>query len=361
MNKYFIFVVVTFASFFFSCNRQENPAIGIEDEINLAIEETDFKVIKPALINAFERTLLTPQKEKLFEVYKFPIDQIDKFRQKKNIVIVALLNSTSPTNKFLKNNLSKSEFKQLSSGQVFYIKKENLWAKNQIVIFIGSKNIDSLSNGIIEHKDEFVSIFQNMSDKRFQSSSYDKKYEQKHIQGHLLKNYGWMLYIQPQYKLVAENSSEKYVLFIDSGKNKIVKVIFVHWFDSASPHFLTKDSIAAKRNSYVQKFNKLFGDSLKMTISVNSSTFNEITFKNHFAILSQGLWDMNSFQKGGPFINYSFYDEKIKRIYMIDGAVFAPKYYKKTLIKQVDGILQSFMTKEELPNDRKKELLDSAK
>ncbi|MDP4115894.1 MAG: DUF4837 family protein [Bacteroidota bacterium] len=361
MRQFFFLLSIAAAFIFISCNSRENPVVGIDDDIYVAIDKNDYNTLKPVLIDAFERTIYTPQKEKLFEINKISIDQIDKYRQKKNIVIAALLTSNSPTVKYIKANLSKEEYKLLNSGKQLYIKKENLWAKNQVVIFIASRNIDSLSHGIINHKDELVALFQKMSDKRFQSSIYDKKYEQKQIQGHLLKNYGWMLYVQPEYRLTAEDPREKYVLFLSNNKNKIVKVIFVHWFDNASPHCLTKDSIAAIRNNYVQKFNKHFSDSLKMTISINSSTSSEMSFKNHYAVLSQGLWDMNASQKGGPFINYAFYDEKTKRVYMIDGAVFAPKYYKKTLIKQIDGILQSFMTQEELSSDRKKELLESAR
>lgn len=62
---------------------------------------------------------------------------------------------------------------------------------------------------------------------------------------------------------------------------------------------------------------------------------------------------------GGPFVNYTFYDEKSKRIYMLDGSVFAPKYFKRNLIQQMDVLLQSFMTKDELSKDRIEDLLNS--
>ena len=62
---------------------------------------------------------------------------------------------------------------------------------------------------------------------------------------------------------------------------------------------------------------------------------------------------------GGPFINYTFYDEKSKRIYMIDGSIFAPKYFKRNLIQQMDITVQSFLTKDELSQERKEDLLDA--
>jgi hypothetical protein len=70
---------------------------------------------------------------------------------------------------------------------------------------------------------------------------------------------------------------------------------------------------------------------------------------------------MNEFDNSGPFVNYFFYDEKTERIYMIDGSIFAPKYYKRNLIQQVDVTLQSFRTKSELTKERSQELLNSIK
>jgi hypothetical protein len=73
--------------------------------------------------------------------------------------------------------------------------------------------------------------------------------------------------------------------------------------------------------------------------------------------MTQGLWRMDDKSMGGPFINYTFYDEASKRIYMLDGSIYAPKYYKKRLIQQVDVLLQSFMTKEELSQEKIEELM----
>lgn len=43
---------------------------------------------------------------------------------------------------------------------------------------------------------------------------------------------------------------------------------------------------------------------------------------------------------------------------MLDGSIFAPKYYKRNLIQQIDVILQSFLTKDELSQDRIDDLID---
>jgi len=74
--------------------------------------------------------------------------------------------------------------------------------------------------------------------------------------------------------------------------------------------------------------------------------------------MTQGLWRMKDGSMGGPFINYTFYDEPTKRIYMLDGSVYAPKYYKKKLIQQLDVLLRSFLTKREVDKERYEELME---
>jgi len=85
-----------------------------------------------------------------------------------------------------------------------------------------------------------------------------------------------------------------------------------------------------------------------------------VNFNGRFALFTQGLWK-NEFDNVGPFVNYFFYDEKTERIYMIDGSVYAPKYYKRNLIQQMDVTLQSFRTRSELSEERIEQLLKAVK
>ena len=61
---------------------------------------------------------------------------------------------------------------------------------------------------------------------------------------------------------------------------------------------------------------------------------------------------------GGPFVNYTFFDQETNRIYMLDGSLYAPKWEKKKLIQQVDVLLKSWKQKYELSEDRIEELMD---
>ena len=93
-------------------------------------------------------------------------------------------------------------------------------------------------------------------------------------------------------------------------------------------------------------------------LPVFNTVTSEVNFNDKYALMTQGFWRFSNHDGGGPFISYSFYDEKTSRIYIIDGSIYAPKYYKKKLIQQVDVTLQSFMTKAELSPDKIESLMD---
>ena len=175
----------------------------------------------------------------------------------------------------------------------------------------------------------------------------------------LLKNFGWIMYVQSDYKVAIHQPEENFICFKNTSSKDMGKWIFVYWIDNASPAYLNDDSIWAIRNRLTNQHYRVPGDTSCIKLAYDKCIYNEVTFNGKYALLSQGLWE-NSHQMEGPFINYTFFDEKTKRLYMLDGSVYAPNYYKRNLIQQMDVLLQSFKTKAELSKDKQDELLGAA-
>jgi hypothetical protein len=137
--------------------------------------------------------------------------------------------------------------------------------------------------------------------------------------------------------------------------------IFVHWINNALPELLNRDSVITLRNELTKKYYRTTNNLSSAEISDDYKAVSEVNFLNRYALLIQGLWRMQDGSMGGPFINYSFYDKPTKRLYMLDGTLFAPKFYKKKLIQQVDVLLQSFLTERDLNPHKKADLMDELK
>ena len=358
--KKFLIVLSLFGFLYIlnGCDSSKKPATGFEDEIYVVADSLEFEELKVALQAAFEVEINTPMPEKLFIIKRVSSNLINKIQNKKNIVIVAPLNSNSYTSQYIKSIVDTGIQKRFETENDFILSKYDLWAKNQLVTVLSAANMQELEFKILKNKDNLLYAYQKISDKRLKQSLYAPRYERKAIEGLLLRDHGWLIYVQADYKLAKNDYENNFVWLRRSPGSDMERWIFIHWIDNATPEYLNADSIKAIRNRMTKKFYQVRDDTAYVVMVDSLYTTSEINFNGRYALYTQGLWDLNIKGMGGPFINYTFYDEKSKRLYMLDGSIFAPKYYKRNLIQQIDVILQSFLTKDELSKDRIEDLID---
>jgi len=357
--KKFLIVLSLFSliNIFWGCDSSNKPATGFEDVIYVVADSLEYEDLKVSLDAAFEVIINTPLPEKLFSLTRISSNQIDKIKNKKNIVIAAPLNSNSYTSQYIKSIVDKEIQKKLETDDNFILSKYDLWAKNQLVTVLSAANMQELEFKILKNKDNLLYAYQKISDKRLKESLYTPRYERKAIEGLLLRDYGWLIYVQADYKLAKNDKEAKFVWLRRSPGSDMERWIFIHWIDNATPEYLNADSIKAIRNRMTKQFYQVRGDTAYVVLVDSFYTTTEVNFNGRYALYTQGLWDLNIKGMGGPFVNYTFYDEKSRRIYMLDGSIFAPKYYKRNLIQQIDVILQSFLTKDEISKDRIDDLI----
>ena len=357
---FIVIILVLFLFFMYDYNAKKT-AKGFEDEIIVVADSLEYEQIVKSLQSVFEKEIITPQPEKLFVLKRMSVDKFENNKRIKNVILAAPQNSASSTSKYIKAIVDSSVEAKLSSDSSFIVYKYDQWAKNQIVTIISAKTIQELNSKILTNSEKLLYEFQKESDERLFSNLYNPSNEQKDIEGKFLKDYGWVIYVQTDFVVVLNKPQDKFVLLRKSQGSEMERWIFVHWIDNATPDYLVQDSIKVIRNRLTKSFYQTTDDSSYIVLAENYFVVNEVNFNGRYALFTQGLWERNIKAMGGPFVNYFFYDEKTKRIYMIDGSVYAPKYYKRNLIQQMDVTLQSFRTKSELSKDRIEDLLEAVK
>ena len=343
------------------CDPSNKPARGFEDEIFVLADSVEYLEFKDALDSTFEKLIYTPQPEKIFTLKRFNPSEMSKYKRKKNLVIIAPLNSNSATSEFIRAVVDSAIEDKIKKDSDFIVYKEDLWAKNQMIAILSAANGEELTTKIFRNSDNLLYKFQKISDERLFGNLYKPKYEQQDVEGKFLKEYGWVIYVQADYKVAKNVSEDNFVWIRRSPGSNMERWIFVHWLENATPDYLNEDSIKAIRNRVTKKFYRTSDNLGYVVIAEDYFTVNEVNFNDRYALFTQGLWDLNIKGMGGPFVNYVFYDEDTQRIYMLDGSVYAPKFYKRNLIQQMDVTLQSFRTNTELSKNRREDLLDAVK
>ncbi|MFH0735312.1 MAG: DUF4837 family protein [bacterium] len=353
VNLLFLIIALTL----FACNTKKN-SVGNDDEINIIADTADYLLLKPVISKVFNKTIYTPQPEKLYDLNRFSFEKLDKLKNKKNIIIACPLNTGSDLSKYLESLLDKNVKQKILADSVSFFIKYNLWADDQIVLIVTGNSNKIIEYNLLKYGENLIYSFQKISDKRLFNSLYNENHEQKNIEAKFLNNYGWMIYVQADFLLALNKPEDNFVWLRRSPDTEMERWIFVHWIENANPLYLSADSIAVLRNKLTKKFYRTTDNKNWIEIVEDNKSFKEINFNGYYAIMTQGLWHFNDNSGGGPFINYTFYDEKTKRLYMLDGSVYAPKYYKKKLIHQMDVLLQSFMPEYKVEKSKKEDILD---
>jgi Tfp pilus assembly protein PilF len=64
----------------------------------------------------------------------------------------------------------------------------------QLVMIMAGSTLDELDKKILTEKDALLHYFKKASNQRLAKRLYNPSFEQKDIQGKLLRDYGWMLF-----------------------------------------------------------------------------------------------------------------------------------------------------------------------
>ena len=358
--KKFLILIPLLSLILISCDTKK-PAKGFEDEIIVIADSIEYNEMLGSLQSVFEKEIYTPQPEKLFTLKRKSVASLNNNDRYKNIIIAAPLNSGSRTSDYIKAIVDSTVESKFANDSSFIAYKENLWAKNQMVAVISANTMKELNEKILQNSDNLLYTFQKKSDERLYENLYNPTYEKKDIEGKFLKDYGWVIYVQADFVLALDKPQDHFVWLRRSPGSDMERWIFVYWIDNATPDYLVQDSIKVIRNRLTKQFYQTSDDASYVVVAEDYFVVNEVNFNGRYALFTQGLWELNIKGMGGPFVNYFFYDEETRRIYMIDGSVYAPRYYKRNLIQQMDVTLQSFRTESELSKDRIEDLLETVK
>ena len=123
--------------------------------------------------------------------------------------------------------------------------------------------------------------------------------------------------------------------------------LFVYYIDNADPGLLDPEWILNTRDSLTYEWVQTSEDNYVNIDRRRPLTSENINFLERYGFETRGLWRVEGGAMGGPFVNYTFYDQDQRRIYMIDGMVFAPQYDKREFVRQLEVIAHTFRTRQE--------------
>ena len=89
-------------------------------------------------------------------------------------------------------------------------------------------------------------------------------------------------------------------------------------------------------------------DGMYMKTTTPFVLFEETELHKGYAQIARGLWDIEGYDMGGPFVSVARVDEKNQRVVVVEGFVYYPNHPKRDYIRRLEAALYTLRLPDEL-------------
>ena len=257
------------------------------------------------------------QKEPLFNLVNVsPTGFADLFRVHRNIVIFSTDSS-------------------LQEGKVVY--RADLWARPQCVIEVSAPDSQTLLNLFRENSDNISGALEQAERDRIIANA--KLYEEYGIAEAVRGKISGSPHFPSGYKL--RKMTDDFIWIADD-KQYSTQGVFIYWYPAEEKENFSKENILAHRNAFMKaNVPGMFDNTWMTTSTFIEPTVEFISFRGRQFAQTRGFWEVQNDFMGGPFVSHSFYSRDGKDIIVVEAWVYAPKYDKRQLLRQVESVIYS--------------------
>ena len=224
----------------------------------------------------------------------------------------------------------------------------DVWASPQVVVKISAYTTDEACQLVEENKDIITNAIEQAERDRVVNNCII--YEEKEIAQKVETVFGGSPHFPVGYKLRKMTADFAWIAYEKQYSNQTI-LMYKYPARGDSSDF-TEESIIAHRDS-VMKMNVpgMFDGTYMTTSQYVIPDVQYMKYKGRSFAQTRGYWEVYNDYMGGPFVSHSFYSQDGKDIIVTEAFVYAPKYDKRQLLRQVESILYSFAWKKEETKD----------
>ncbi len=349
MNKLFYLTGLCIIFFILGCSEKgdENETLPVArggvGEIILVMDSTSWRGnLGDAIREIFREPMPgLPQDEPMYTLrYVNPMALNDILRNAKNMVFVTTLEGNSMADKTLRSYFTKESMERIKNDpDIFMFKKQDEFARGQYILHLFGQDKQSLATKLRENAVQIRTYFDEAEANRLKKSLFAQ--QEKDLQKALQQEHQFSINIPFGYKLA--KNEDNFVWLRQLGR-ETDRNIFIAYREYDEEGLFSKNSILDLRESIAKTY--IF-DSQKPEIFMTTQRIapvdtTVINFNGLYAVEARGLWKLNDNSLGGPFVSYTLVDEKLNRLYYIEGYVSSPGKDKRNFVKELETILSTF-------------------
>lgn len=302
------------------------------------------KTIQRVFAGAFP---VLPQPEPSLDIQVTTLASFKKvLKNHHNILLCIIDNDKTDVGTYLNQLLMSNEkLKAQRSDEPFkYFFVKNLWARPQLVTFIIAKDKEILSKELLEKGSQILQRMHRFEYNKIKNQVYNNK--RNNEAGDIIEDhFNFSCSIPGNYR-VLKTSDQVVWLLAESDKVSMNVVIYT---DTQPSVYQNKvDQIIDRRDRILGTF--VEGPSKDSYITTDTSVIpawsRRLTLDGIDVYETRGLWKFSIDFMGGPFVNFTFTNEKSSQDITIEGFVYAPGEEKRKYIRQLEFLLTTMITNE---------------
>lgn len=267
-------------------------------------------------------------------------DKLEQLKRMKNVIFAAPLDQQTTVGQFVRDILGEGVEREIRNGNNFAIPLHDKWYRNQWSLILTSTSDSTLAQKIREAGEPLVNNLEDVELERWKNEIYDRG-EQLALEDSIWNEHGWKIRIQHDYQLNIDTTD---VVTLHRYLPKNDRWIWAWWKDDVKDiSFLDDEWINNKRDSLMKIWVRGTRDSSYVTTEYRRPVETKTMRVNgYYTYLTRGTWRMTHDFMGGPFVNYTYYDDQNDRLFMVEFMQFAPKYNKRRFVRQFLAMGRTF-------------------
>lgn len=216
--------------------------------------------------------------------------------------------------------------------------RKDVWASPQYVINIISPTEEDFISFFEEKKEVVLGTLMDSEYARL-IQTY-KGFKDRDIINSLKENFNFTMDVPSGFYIAKEIAD---FAWIRKETKHNSQALLIYTYDFVDTLAFDKSRIISFRDAITAEYipGPSEGSYMVVAEEYSPTISDRIDFKGMFAVRTKGLWRLEGDFMGGPFVSYTFVDEKRNKVITIDGYVYAPNKPKRDLLIQTETIIQS--------------------
>ena len=275
-------------------------------------------------------------------VFKQPVVEIVQYEPMFDVIRIMPNNFKSLTKRH-RNIVSIIVDESISESE---IKVEyDVTAKPQIFVTVKAHDNATAAKYVSENRDNLLYVLEKAE--RDRTINYARTYYSKGLNELILQNFGVDMFIPETFKLRTESDD---MVWISQEYPTASKGFFLYKYPYTGTQSLSASELIKARNRFAQRIPGPADGSYMTTVKeIADETGQEyVPFNPDYKTIRigerpwiemAGLWEVEGYFMGGPFVSYTTVNQVTKEVITIDCYVYSPQKEKRNMLRELQHMV----------------------